>query len=62
MLLFAERGAGLGFDEAEDEEGDADDADQCVDAVVVVQEDRPDLERLVTIQVFASSGVEGVVS
>ena len=42
--VAVEAGAGLGFDEAEDEQGEADDADQRVDAVVVVQEDRADLE------------------
>ena len=46
-------GAGLGFDEAEDEQRDSDDADQRVDAVVVVQEDRADLERLLGVAVAA---------
>jgi hypothetical protein len=32
-------------DLTEDEQGDADEADEGVDAVVVVQEDRADLER-----------------
>ena len=37
----AEGGAQVGFDEPEDEQGDADDGDERLDAVVVVQEDRP---------------------
>ena len=46
LLVVAERGAGLGFDQPEDQQRDPDDADQGVDAVVVVQEDRADLECL----------------
>src|SRR5215212_1255661 len=38
--------AQLRLDQAEDQQRDADDADERVDAVVVVQEDRADLERL----------------
>ena len=53
LLVLAERGAGLGFDQAEDEERDSDDADQRVDAVVVVQEDRADLEGLFHVAVAA---------
>ena len=49
----AERGAGLGFDQSEDQQRDPDDADQRVDAVVVVQEDRADLERLLDVAVAA---------
>ena len=49
----AERGAGLGFDQSEDQQGDADDADEGVDAVVVVQEDRADLEGLLEVAVAA---------
>ena len=49
--MGAERGAGLGFDEPEDQQADPDDADQRVDAVVVVQEDRPDLQRLLHVAV-----------
>src|SRR6266540_3962497 len=47
----AEGAAQVGFDEAEDEQGDADDGDQRGDAVVVVQEDRADLEGLFEIAV-----------
>ena len=46
LLVVAERVAGLGLDQAEDQQREADDADQRVDAVVVVEEDRADLERL----------------
>ena len=46
LLLGAERGAGAGFDQPEDEQADADDAQQRGDAVVVVQEDRADLQCL----------------
>ena len=53
LLVGAERGAGLGFDQPEDEQGDPDDADQRVDAVVVVQEDRADLEGLFDVAVAA---------
>ena len=49
--LGAERGAGLGFDQPEDEQADPDDAEQRVDAVVVVQEDRPDLQCLLHVAV-----------
>jgi hypothetical protein len=38
LLVGAERGTGLRFDQPEDEQRDSDDAEQCVDAVVVVQE------------------------
>ena len=51
LLVLAERGAGLGFDEPEDEQGDPDDAGQREDAVVVVQEDRADLQRLLEVAV-----------
>ena len=53
MLVRGECGADLGFDEAEDEECDADDADECVDAVVVVEEDRSDFEGLFGVAVAA---------
>jgi hypothetical protein len=43
--------AELGLDEAEDQQREADDAGQRVDAVVVVQEDRADLERLLVSRV-----------
>ena len=51
LLVGAERGAGLGFDQPEDQQADPDDAEQRVDAVVVVQEDRPDLQRLFEVAV-----------
>ena len=53
LLVGAERGAGLGFDQPEDQQRDPDDADQRVDAVVVVQEDRADLEGLLDVAVAA---------
>ena len=53
LLVVAERGAGLGFDEPEDQQRDPDDADQRVDAVVVVQEDRADLQCLFEVAVAA---------
>jgi hypothetical protein len=37
LLGLAERGAGPGFDQSKDEQRDPDDADRCVDTVVVVQ-------------------------
>src|SRR5260370_29403426 len=43
--------AQLGFDEPEDEQRDADDGDEGGDAVVVVQEDGPDLEGLLQVAV-----------
>jgi hypothetical protein len=45
--LFAE----LGFDQSEDQQSDPDDAGQRVDAVVVVQKDRPDFEGLLVVAV-----------
>ena len=53
MLFVSERGAGSGFDQSEDEQRDPDDAEQRVDAVVVVQEDRADLQRLLHVAVAA---------
>ena len=53
LFVVAEGVAGLGFDQAEDQQREADDADQGVDAVVVVQEDRADLERLLGVAVAA---------
>ena len=47
----AEGGAQVGFDEAVDEQGDADDGDEGVDAVVVVQEDRPHVQGLFEVAV-----------
>ena len=47
----AEGGAQVGFDEAVDEQGDADDGDERVDAVVVVQEDRPHVQGLFEVAV-----------
>ena len=44
LVCVAEGLAGLGLDQAEDEQREADDADQGVDPVVVVQEDRADFE------------------
>jgi hypothetical protein len=44
-------GAQFGFDEAEDEQRDADDGDEGGDAVVVVQEDRADFEGLLQVAV-----------
>ena len=43
--------AQVGFDEAVDEQGDADDGDERVDAVVVVQEDRPHVQGLFEVAV-----------
>ncbi len=51
LLFGAERGAGLRFDQPEDQQSDPDDAEQRVDAVVVVQKDRPDLQRLLHVAV-----------
>ena len=45
--------AGFGFDQSEDQQRDPDDAGQRVDAVVVVQEDRPDFEGLFVVAVAA---------
>jgi hypothetical protein len=42
----AEGGAQVGFDESVGEQGDADDGDERVDAVVVVQKDRPHVQGL----------------
>jgi hypothetical protein len=42
-----------GFDQAEDQQRDPDDADQRVDAVIVVQEDRADFECLFEVAVAA---------
>ena len=53
MLVVAERGTGLGFDQPEDEQRDPDDAEERVDAVVVVQEDRADLQGLLHVAVAA---------
>ena len=49
--LGAERGTGLRFDQSEDQQRDPDDAQERVDAVVVVQEDRPDLQGLLHVAV-----------
>ena len=46
----AEGAAQVGFDEAVDEQGDADDGDERVDAVVVVQEDRPYVQGLFEVR------------
>jgi hypothetical protein len=51
LLVLAERGTGLRFDQPEDEQRDSDDADQRVDAVVVVQEDGADFQGLFHIAV-----------
>ena len=49
---FGGRGrAQVGFDEAVDEQGDADDGDERVDAVVVVQEDRAHVQGLFEVAV-----------
>ena len=48
-----ERLAQPGFDQSEDQQRDPDDADERVDAVVVMQEDRADLECLFEIAVAA---------
>ena len=53
LLGLTERGTGLGFDQPEDEQRDPDDAEQRVDAVVVVQKDRADLQGLLEIAVAA---------
>ena len=45
--------AELGLDQPEDQQRDPDDAGERVDAVVVVQEDRADLERLLVVAVAA---------
>ena len=50
---LAERFACLGFDQSEDQERDPDDAGERVDAVVVMQEDRPDFEGLFVVAVAA---------
>ena len=55
LLVGAERGTGLGFDQPEDQQGDPDDAEQRVDAVVVVQEDRADLQGLFEVAVARST-------
>lgn len=47
--LAVERSAQPGFDQAEDQQRDPDDAHERVDAVVVVQEDRTDRECLVWV-------------
>src|SRR6201998_257203 len=49
--MGAEGGAQVGFDEPVDEQGDADDGDQRLDAVVVVQEDRPHVQGLFEVAV-----------
>ena len=43
--------AGLAFDEGEDEQCQADDVDECVDALVGVQEHRGDRERALDVAV-----------
>src|SRR6266540_4089071 len=47
----AEGGPQVGFDQPEDEQGDAGDGGQGLDPVVVVQEDGPDLEGLFQVAV-----------
>src|SRR5713226_8837151 len=47
----AKGGAQFGLDQPEDQQGDADDRDERFDPVVVVQEDRPDLEGLLEVAV-----------
>jgi hypothetical protein len=51
--LGGEVGAGLALDEAEDEQGQADDADQGGDAPVVLQVERRDGERAFEVAVAA---------
>ncbi len=51
--MVGERVAELGFDQSEDQQRDPDDADERVDAVVVVQEDRADFECLFVVAVAA---------
>src|SRR5215216_7461557 len=53
LLVVAEGVAELGLDQAEDQQRDRDDAGQGHDAVVVVQEDRADLERVLVVAVAA---------
>ncbi len=53
LVVGLERGAQLGFEEPEDQQRDPDDRDECVDAVVVVQKDRTDLEGLFEVAVAA---------
>ena len=53
QLVVAECFAQFGLDQSEDQQRDPDDAGQRVDAVVVVQEDRADLERLLVVAVAA---------
>ena len=53
QFVLGERFAELGLDQSEDQQRDADDAGERVDAVVVVQEDRADLERLLVVAVAA---------
>src|SRR6266508_3701291 len=50
----AEGGPQVGFDQPEDEQGDAGDGGQGLDPVVVVQEDGPDLEGLFQVAVIAA--------
>ena len=52
-MVVASAWRSLGLDQAEDQQREADDAGQRVDAVVVVQEDRADLERLLVVAVAA---------
>jgi hypothetical protein len=47
----AEGGAQFGFDQPEDQQGDADDRDECFDPVVVVQEDGADPQGLLEVAV-----------
>src|SRR5229473_1580060 len=49
--VFAEAGAQFGFDQPEDQQGDADDGDQRLDPVIVVQEDGPDPQGLFQVAV-----------
>jgi hypothetical protein len=51
VLVRPEGMAKVGLDEPEDHQGEPDDADQGVDAVVVVQEDRSDSQRLFGVAV-----------
>ena len=52
-LVCAERFAEFGLDQSEDQKREPDDAGQRVDAVVVVEEDRPDFEGLFVVAVAA---------
>jgi hypothetical protein len=51
QLLVIELSAQLALDQAEDEQRQPDDADQRLDAVIVVEEDRPHSQRLLAVAV-----------